>query len=515
MFAEQDLNLQGTKFHVGQGQNVRLGSQQGYIRLKTVSDWNSYSKRVTGGSNLVAYNEGDGFYKTQARGVKINGGSLSITNKGKGLEVEFAKQGKVEKDGEVKDAGESDAQALARLENTAGYGYLSDLQAEEGVTLTGKHDSNISYDYNATGLTEEAQMAAGIAIGAMTGGGSFLTSALISTGTQMGIASTNSFIRGGSLSDVIMAGGDRLHSTLDSGGLDKLATQFVVSYVTQGYGSDAMNAVGVSSNIAHAASNAFLSSASANFAWNLASGRRDGYNMVTDAIEVGGVSATLAGLGEAQQSLFQQMGDVNGYQDIDQSITGTPGEAAVGIFGQAVAQTAFDMTNQVIVGHMQGKSSEEINKIINRTATHSFLHNAARNMRKYEVYQSAQSGNLLKCNNSFDGSCIAGIRTTKHADGRITKPEKDAQIHEEKDVIEYNSNGDRLKDIISSRSAEHFAGPHDYFNNPYYYDQQGYNKPNPYWDWGPNAWNLLLAAPFAGASAVDKWFYYNHVAKEK
>ena len=145
MFAEQDLNLQGTKFHVGQGQNVRLGSQQGYIRLKTVSDWNSYSKRVTGGSNFVAYNEGDGFYKTQGRGVKINGGSLSITNKGKALEVELAKQ-KVkrkrkesyqdchtQKGGRVCETKtrvvtyediETDEEALARLSKQAGYSYF-------------------------------------------------------------------------------------------------------------------------------------------------------------------------------------------------------------------------------------------------------------------------------------------------------------------------------------------------------------------------------------------------------
>ena len=94
---------------------------------------------------------------------------------------------------------ETDEEALARLSKQEGYSYLSDIQAEDNLTFKGVADVDESWSYNATGLTEEAQIAAGIAIGAMTGGAGFvgMKAALISSSaTIVSTQGTNSLLRG-------------------------------------------------------------------------------------------------------------------------------------------------------------------------------------------------------------------------------------------------------------------------------------------------------------------------------
>ena len=156
--------LQATNLKAGkEGQNdINLTSEKGSIAFETATEWDSYSSENKGRGLAWQTDKGHGYNNTNEVESNLQG-NINLSAK-KGVKLAYVKQGDVSSA-----TNETDAQVKARLQAEEGW-QAQVLKQSDDVTFEGKANTQQSWEYNASGMTPEAQFVVAAVIAGATGG---------------------------------------------------------------------------------------------------------------------------------------------------------------------------------------------------------------------------------------------------------------------------------------------------------------------------------------------------------
>ena len=155
-----NLALCNISYGILEKTTLTLTSEEGTIEFATATQWDSYSSKKEGRGALWRTDKGHGHSGTTEKDNDLQG-NIKLSAK-KGVKLSYIKQGI---DGESCDNGEcdeysatneTDTQVRARLQEEGGW-QSQVIAQSSNTTLTGKANTHNEWEYNASGMTAEAQ----------------------------------------------------------------------------------------------------------------------------------------------------------------------------------------------------------------------------------------------------------------------------------------------------------------------------------------------------------------------
>ena len=209
----KEVYLQSTTLKAGKNgkKNIYITSNEGKIIFDTATEWDSHSSKKEGRGAFWRTDKGHGHSGATEKDNDLQG-NINLYAK-KGVKLSYVKE-KKEQCLNLSIVGticgqrnETEAEAKARLQREGGWQsqVLNQTNNQKSLTLTGKANTYENWDYNNSGLTEEAALAVSIAVSAATGGvgGVILGAGISSLASTGAVNLINAIGRGNNLNDAL------------------------------------------------------------------------------------------------------------------------------------------------------------------------------------------------------------------------------------------------------------------------------------------------------------------------